>query len=182
LAIRIGFATWSLGDLSLTEYLPDLVDAGYDGVEIVGDLTRQPADDLRDVVEDHGLSVLSVIPTNEIDLAHPLRSLRQESVDAVRGLIDYSVAVGARRLVLREKPGRMRPIVGRQKEWTVLQQSLRSLVGHAAGMNVHLALLPVNRYEGFLVNTVRDANALLQTISDPGLDLELALSTYHMHL
>ncbi|MCB0116542.1 MAG: sugar phosphate isomerase/epimerase, partial [Caldilineaceae bacterium] len=116
---------------------------------------------------------------NEIDLAHPLHSMRQESMEMVRSLLEYCVEIGCSRLILREKPGRMRPIVGRLKEWNVLQQSWRALAHSAMSVGVQICFLPVNRYEGFLINTASEALSLLER-SDP--HSGVALSTYHMNV
>ncbi len=169
-----------MGDTPLGDYLPRLVDMGYTGIEVVGDFARRPAGEVRALVADHGLEVISTLALNEIDLAHPLPSMRQDSIERVRQLLDYCIDLDCARLVLREKPGRMRPIVGRVKEWSLLQQSLRGLFYSAALAGVELAWLPVNRYEGFLVNTAQDALLLLGKVDTHRADV--ALSSYHMNI
>lgn len=176
----IGFATWTLGDTPLADSLPQLVKMGYTGVELIGDSARRSASDVRALTDEYGISVFSVIAMNEIDLAHPLHSMRMESIEMARALIDYCAELACHRLVLREKPGRMRPIVGRLKEWSMLQQSLRALVHSAAAVGVQILFMPVNRYEGFLVNTAQDALALLGR--PEALGASVALSSYHMNL
>ena len=176
----IGFATWTLGDTPLADSLPKLVKMGYRGIELIGDSVRMPAEDVRTLTSEYAVSVMSVIAMNEIDLAHPLHSMRQESVEMVRGLIEYCVEVDCRKLVLREKPGRMRPIVGRLKEWNLLQQSLRAVTHSAASVGVQVVFLPVNRYEGFLVNTAQDALSLLGRPEPQG--AMVALNSYYMNL
>jgi sugar phosphate isomerase/epimerase len=162
------------------DYLHRLEKMGYDGIELVGDSARIPAAEIRVLTGEYDLAVLSVVAVNEIDLAHPLPSIRQESIDMVRELLDYCEEINCRRLVLREKPGRMRPIVGRVKEWNILQQSLLAVIHRASHTNVEIVFLPVNRYEGFLVNTAQDALQLLERIDVE--DARIALSSYHMNL
>jgi D-psicose/D-tagatose/L-ribulose 3-epimerase len=174
---RIGFATWTMGDTPLADYLPKLEKMGFAGIEIVGDSARLPAAEVRSHTEEHGLAVMSVIGMDDIDLAHPLHSMRQESIEKVRDLLEYCSELHCPRLVLREKTGRMRPIVGRTKEWSLLQYSLRVLMHSASHMGVELAFLPVNRYEGFLVNTAQDALNLVDS-----LQVDIALNSYHMNL
>lgn len=176
----IGFATWTMGDTPLMDYLPKLAEMGYTGIEVVGDSARQPAAEVSALVEDQGLSVMSVIAMNEIDLAHPLPSMRQDSIEMVRELLDYCIDLDCPRLVLREKPGRMRPIVGRVKEWSLLQQSLRAVVHSAAHLSLEVVFLPVNRYEGYLVNTAQDALNLLGRMEP--FHADVALNSYHMNV
>lgn len=178
--VSLGFATWTMGDVGYANYFPELSAAGFDGVDILGDRARFDPIEVRSIAYDHGLSIFSVTAPYDLDLAHPLRSLRQKSVDEARALIDYCAECGADRLVLREKPGRIRPIVGRRREWNLLKQSLRSVADHAAGLPLMVSLLPVNRYEGFLVNSVRDGLQTLDEIASPNIDL--ALNTYHMNI
>jgi D-psicose/D-tagatose/L-ribulose 3-epimerase len=175
----IGFAIWTLGDTPLVDSLPHLAKMGYTGIELIGDSARVPTADVHLLSEEFGLSILSVIAMNEIDLAHPLHSMRQESVEMTRDLIEYCAELGCPKLVLREKPGRMRPIVGRLKEWNMLQQSWRALVHSAASVGVQLLFLPVNRYEGFLVNRAAEALSLLGSANPQA---GVALNTYHMIL
>lgn len=169
-----------MGDTPLIDYLPRLVEMGYTGIEIVGDAARLPAGEARALVEDHGVSVMSVLALSEIDLAHPLPSIRQEGIERVRQLLDYCIDLNCERLVLREKPGRMRPIVGRSKEWNLLQQSLRTILYSAALGGVEIDWLPVNRYEGYLVNTAQDALILLDKLGVHRAGV--ALNSYHMNM
>lgn len=169
-----------MGDVPLMDYLPRLEKMGYSGIELIGDSARVPAANVLTGVDEYGLSIMSVVAVNEIDLAHPLPSMRQDSIEMVRELLDYCLEISCRRLVLREKPGRMRPIVGRLKEWSLLQQSLRAVMHSASHAGVQILFLPVNRYEGFLVNTAQDALSLLERI-DP-LDANVALNSYYMNI
>lgn len=180
MANKIGFAAWTLGDVSPFDYLPRLADMGYDGVEVVGDFQGIPVDDLRAALDESELSVFSVLTPPQIDLAHPLPSMRQESVDYVRDLIDFCMDVGSPRLVVREQPGRVRPIVGRIKESGLLQQSLRTIGYGAAHAGVQICLMPINRYEGFLVNSAQDALSLLEKVNST--QVRIALNSYHMNM
>jgi D-psicose/D-tagatose/L-ribulose 3-epimerase len=71
----------------------------------------------------------------------------------------------------------MRPIVGRTKEWSLLQYSLRTVMHSASHTGIDLSFLPVNRYEGFLVNTAQDALNLVES-----LQVDIALNSYHMNI
>ncbi len=168
-----------MGDAPLEEYLPALMDMGYNGIEVVMDPRLFPAGPTRAIVAANGLDVLSVAAPGDLDLAHPLPSLRHRSIEEARRVIEYAVEVGSPRVVFREKVGRVRPIVGRTKEWALLRDSLRPLAQSAAQWGVDILLLAVNRYEGFLVNT---ADQALQAIDEVEGPVKVALSTYHMHM
>jgi sugar phosphate isomerase/epimerase len=169
-----------MGDTPITEYAPLLARMQYDGVELVGDPERVSAREMRAVLLDNGLSVLAVMPTNDADPAHPLPSQRQRSIDYYRELLEFCVELGCSRLVIREKPGRIRPIVGRSKEWALYQQTLTAVAQSAANLNVRVSVLPVNRYEGYLINKANDALDVIQQQSQQQLDI--ALNTYHMNI
>ncbi len=178
--VRIGFSLWTLADTPLEDTLPALAHMGYQGVELVGDPERFPVEQVRPVLTIHGLEVMAVALPPTLDLAHPLPSLRHDSLAQARELLGYCGAVACPRLVVRERVGRIRPIVGRQREWTLFRQSVANLIQAAAGIGVRIAVLPVNRYEGYLLNTAADGLALLQRL-DP-FRAELALNTYHMNV
>lgn len=169
-----------MGDVSLADYAPSLAQMGYDGIEVVGDLSHMPARELRSILDEHGLAVLSIVPTNDVDLAHPLPSQRQQAIDYYRELMDYCIDIDCSHILVREKAGRIRPIVGRTKEWQLYQQSISAITRTAMRMNMHISVLPVNRYEGFLVNTAQDALDTLANLDT--FHADVALNTYHMNI
>jgi D-psicose/D-tagatose/L-ribulose 3-epimerase len=178
--MSIGFATWTLGGTPVDGYAEELARMGYDGVEVVGDPEQVPANELRTRLEHHGLRVLAVLSKPEADPAHPLHSRRLQAIEYYRALLTYCVELGCQRVVIREQPGRTRPIVGRSKESEVYKQTVRSIAHSAVSMNIHLSVLPVNRYEGFLVNTARDGLEILENAND--IYTDLALNSYHMNI
>jgi D-psicose/D-tagatose/L-ribulose 3-epimerase len=178
--MSIGFATWTLGNTPIDQYVPELARMGYDGVEIIGDRARMPASELRALLDRYGLRVLAVVAKGEIDPAHPLHSRRKQAIEYYRDLLTYCVELGCQQLVVREQPGRNRPIVGRLKECSMFKQSLSSIAQTAVALNIRVSVLPVNRYEGFLINSIQDGLALLESLSHTHIDL--ALNSFHMNI
>jgi D-psicose/D-tagatose/L-ribulose 3-epimerase len=178
--MSIGFATWMLGGTPIGGYIEELARMGYDGVEVVGDPEQIPAAELLELLDEHGLRVLAVIPKPEVDPAHPLHSRRLQAIEYYRALLAYCVKLGCHRIVIREQPGRVHPIVGHSKECEVFKQTIRSVAHSAVSMNIHLSVLPVNRYEGYLINTAQQGLEILENANLTYTDL--ALNSYHMNI
>ncbi len=178
--MRIGFATWTMGDTPFREYAPLLARMGYHGIEIVGDDLPLSVEELQRVLQENNLQVLAVASGHTADPAHPLPSQRQRSIEHYRRLLELCVTLGCRRFVLREKIGRTRPIVGRTKEWTLFQQTLSSLIQSAASLDVQVSVLPINRYEGYLLNRAEEALEVIRHQHQH--HLSIALNSYHMNI
>ena len=92
--MRYGVCNWIFGDEDLATTAAFLAQAGFDGVELKGDLESYRPAEVNRVLGDHGLAVLSLTPEN-VDLAHPDAGVRQEAVDYYLRLLDFAAAVGA---------------------------------------------------------------------------------------
>lgn len=60
--MELGVCTWIFGDVKLEQVLPAVARCGVDGIELLGDLRPGVVAEVRRLLTDEDLSVLSLTP------------------------------------------------------------------------------------------------------------------------
>jgi len=194
--MRYAVNNWIYGDEPLRETFARLSRYGYDGIEFVGEPSRFPTSEVKELCEQYDLPVTSVlgwciwgIPGR--DLANPDDDERRAAIRYGQECIDFAAEVGAPVvIVIPAAAGRTSPIgdprseddwTSRyQAEWDYAVESIRQAAAYASERGIVLALEPINRYETFLVTHLEQA---LRFLSDVSADnLKLNLDTFHMNI
>ena len=177
--MRYGVCTWIFGDQPLAETAARLAALSYDGVELMGDLTRYKASEVNAALSAQGLSVLSLTPEN-VDLAHPDEAVRQEALDYYFRLLDLASAVSSPIVCCHGAVGRIRAITSYDEERRVFVEGVRRIAERAQAANLRIALEVLNRYEAHLLNTALEAQRFVR---DVGMEnVGLLLDAYHMNI
>lgn len=176
---KLGACTWIFGDSPFKEVAQGLSRLGYDGVELLGDPERYPAQEAKKILAGEGLAVFSLTPL-DVDLAHPDPKVRRQALDYYKKLLDYAAELGARIVSCHGKVGRVRPIASQSEEEKLLLEALSFLADKAEELGLELALEALNRYESHLVNTCAQALTLVEKVNSPALGVLLDL--YHMNI
>jgi D-psicose/D-tagatose/L-ribulose 3-epimerase len=87
--MRYGVCNWVFGDEDLATTAAFLAEAGFDGVELKGDLRLYRPAEVNAVLGDHGLAVFSLTP-EDMDLAHPDTKVREEALAYYLRLLDFN--------------------------------------------------------------------------------------------
>jgi D-psicose/D-tagatose/L-ribulose 3-epimerase len=108
---------------------------------------------------------------------HPL-----EAEKFLKQALDVTAALGARSLsgVTYATIGRLSGAPPTEAEYAIIAKTLKSVARYAAGLGLALGFEPCNRYETHLLNTGRQAVALIERIGEPNLFVHL--DTYHMNI
>jgi D-psicose/D-tagatose/L-ribulose 3-epimerase len=177
--MRYGVCTWIFGDQPLPETAARLAAMGYNGVELMGDLTRYNARDVNAALSEQGLSVLSLTPEN-VDLAHPDEAMRQKALDYYFRLLDLASAVGNPIVGCHGAVGRVRALTSYEEERRAFVEGVRRVAERAQGGGLRIALEVLNRYEAHLLNTALEAQRFVR---DVGMDnVGILLDAYHMNI
>jgi D-psicose/D-tagatose/L-ribulose 3-epimerase len=177
--MRYGVCTWIFGDQPLPEIAARLASMGYNGIELMGDLTRYHAQDVSTALSEQGLSVLSLTPEN-VDLAHPEEAIRQQALDYYWRLLDLASAVGNPIVCCHGAVGRIRAVTKYEEERRLFVESVRRVAERAQGAGLRIALEVLNRYEAHLLNTAFEAQRFVR---DVGMEnVGLLLDAYHMNI
>ena len=113
--MKYSISNWIYGNETLRITFERLQKYGYDGVELVGEPQRYDVQEVKELCQESGLSVLSVLGWSiwplERDLAHPDHNMRQKALKYASECVDLAVAVGAPLVVaIPASAGRTSPI------------------------------------------------------------------------
>ena len=180
-----GVCNWIFGDEDLLTTAAFLARAGFDGVELKGDLRLYQPAEVNAVLSDHGLAVLSLTP-EDVDLAHPDAGVREEALDYYLRLLDFAVAVGAPVVSCHGAVGRVRALATIEEEYAHLLAGVQRIAARAAELNLRLAMEVLNRYESHLLNTAAQAIQFVTDVADvadvSAPNVGILLDAYHMNI
>lgn len=177
--MRYGVCNWIFGDEDLGATAAFLAEAGFDGVELKGDLELYQPAEVKAVLGDHGLAVLSLTP-EDVDLAHPDDRVRAEALDYYLRLLDFAAAVEAPLVSCHGAVGRVRALADYRKEYAHFVTGVQRIAGRAAELNLRLAMEVLNRYESHLLNTAAQAVEFVTNVGAP--NVGILLDAYHMNI
>jgi D-psicose/D-tagatose/L-ribulose 3-epimerase len=177
--MRYGVCNWIFGDENLATTAAFLAGAGFDGVELKGDLRLYQPAEVNAVLGDRGLAVLSLTP-EDVDLAHPDAQVREEALDYYLRLLDFAAAVGAPVVSCHGAVGRVRALADHEEEYGHLRAGVRRIAARAAELDLRLAMEVLNRYESHLLNTATQAVEFVTGVGAP--NVGILLDAYHMNV
>ena len=176
---KLGACTWLFGDRPLGEIARRVKALGFDGVELMGDLTRSSATEAARVLREEGLEVLSITPA-DVDLAHPDANVRAGAVDYFLRLLDFCAEIDRPLVGCHGLVGRVRAISTQAEERAVFLEAVRQIAARARPMGLRLVMEVLNRYEAHLLNTAAEA---VQFVTDVGAEnVDILLDAYHMNI
>jgi len=177
--MKYGVCNWIFGDEPLAETAACLAGFGYDGLELKGDLELYDPAEVRAILDDHGLAVLSLTP-GDVDLPHPDAEVRAKAVDYYLRLLDFAAAVGSPIVGCHGEVGRIRPVTTYEQEYVNYVVGVQRIAARAQELGVRLAIEVLNRYESHLLNTSEEAVRFVEEVGVP--KVGLLLDAYHMSI
>ncbi|HSW35773.1 MAG TPA: sugar phosphate isomerase/epimerase family protein [Candidatus Limnocylindrales bacterium] len=193
---KYAVSNWIYGDEKLDDTYKRLNQAGYHGIELVGEPERYDPAEIIKLNSVYDVAVISVLswclwPPEDRDLAHINDGMRRKAVDYVCKNVDLAEAVGASMVVVIPAPSG-RPVPHRapaeagewqlaaREEWNLAVDSVQRIAHYAQNKNIIIAVEPINRFETFLLNSTAQG---LQFIEEVGLpNVRLHLDTFHMNI
>ncbi len=158
---------------------------GFDGVEFPV-ISMEPADvkEMAKRSDDLGLqrSALLAYGAEQADPPNPDPKLRQAAVDLIKKSIDQTRELGADILVgpIQAGLGRFTGAGPSPDEWKRAVEVIRTCGEHAATMHVRLGVEPLNRFEMFLMNTVKDGARFCRDVDLP--NVGMLADTHHSNI
>jgi len=177
--MRYGVCNWIFGDEDLSATAAFLAGAGFDGVELKGNLSLYQPAEVKTILDDHGLAVLSLTP-EDVDLAHPDSKVRTEAEDYYLRLLDFAAATGAPVVSCHGAVGRVRALADYTEECRYFLAAVQHIAARANQLNLLLAMEILNRYESHLLNTAVQAIEFVTTMGAS--NVGLLLDAYHMNI
>lgn len=176
---KLGVCTWLFGPMPLPEIARRVAALGFDGVELFGDLSLYSARDAARILQDHGLSILSLTPA-DADPAHPDPAVRAQAVDYFLRLLDFAAELDRPLVCCHGLVGRVRPIGSLDEERAAFVEVTRHIAARAESLGLRLVMEVLNRYEAHLLNTAAEAVRFVAAVGLPSLGI--LLDAYHMNI
>lgn len=160
--------------------------AGVDGIELWSAGLAERVDKARGLARLMGVRVAVVNATLRQSLVAADADEQRYAAAEVRRLLGLCARVGAMGLVYHPAlggPRLARPLPieqARAEAAQLLPERLRELAHAASEQGVRLLLEPVNRFESYTLNTLREAAALCREVGGEGLGV--CANLYHMRL
>jgi sugar phosphate isomerase/epimerase len=174
---------------SFAEKVANLEKFGFDGIELNGSFLNngEAYAERRHVLKDSPVRASSICGGYPLELIHPDRHRRQNSVDSIKKFLDYAAELGARGPIVVpifnhcERVPDLSPYKTRtQLEHELLAVVLKELADYAAFQNVTVLLEPLNRYEANCLAKQEDGARIIREINSPG--VRLMSDVFHMNI
>lgn len=164
------------------QLLPRIRDWGFDGVEFpVDGLSAADVASFAAQLDELGLgsTAISALDAQVADPASREPRLRNSAVELLKVAIDNTRLLGAEVLCgpLFQGLGRFSGQGPDADEWAYAVETLRKAGEYAQQAGVTLALEPLNRFEMYLVNTLRDGAHFVREVDLP--NVGLLADTHH---
>jgi len=187
MAMKYSLVAYSFGKERLETGVERLKKLGYDGIEVPCITSISPAK-AREFIEGHGLVASFVtgiwggaFAPSPRDLLGDEESLRKAGLDYVRACVDMAYALNAKSTMVcfaAWKPPN--PQTSKEKLWKLAVQELKTVDGYARDRGITLCVEPLNRYEAHLIQTINEADKLIDDIGSD--NFAILGDTYAMHL
>ncbi|WP_404445589.1 sugar phosphate isomerase/epimerase [Microbacterium marinum] len=180
---RYTYNTLVYGEEPITEGIARVADAGYDGVELVGEPAQTNIGEVKSALADNGVVASSIVSiyTPERDIVSSTVAIRAAARDYVKGNIDFAQELGAE--IVTFTPTACMKIVAEvdlEQEWAWAVEAATELARYAGQAGVKLVLEPWNRYETYLITRTEQAIRFIDEVNSP--NLGYMADTFHMSL
>ena len=137
-----------------------LAEAGYDGVEFVGEPEKIDTRRVKALLCRHGLEASSIcsIFVKDRDLVSSDVGIRRNGVKYVKETAKMASEIGAKIIVVAPSPvGKIYPEASPQQEWKWAVENIKESAEYARGLGVCVGIEPWNRYETYFLNKLDQA-------------------------
>jgi len=181
--LKIGVSTWSLLGQDVTSAVRAIGDAGFEYIELWGEVPHAHPDwidkrRLKDALSPYGIIVTTHAPFTDLNPATPFEPVKGAVERTLEEFVEFSVFIGAR--VVTVHPGSVHNEVLVSRSTSSSLSVLRKMVIKAAGrlsVSVENQAKSASRYHYPLASTMESLQALLSGEER----LTFTLDTGHAH-
>ena len=181
MALKVSMHNWMRPE-PIETTITRLGRSGYDGIEISGEPALYDADDVKRLLDQHGVECWGSVTlmTGGRDLVHEDHYVRLASVQYVKDCLSLVAALGGKILtIVPSTVGKVVPMGTPEDEWRWAVEGLKECQAHAEQVGVRIGLEPLNRFETYFLNRCEQALALADEV---GGDCGVALDSFHMNI
>lgn len=187
--LRLGLVSSVFVHYSLEQTILEVAQLGYEGIDLWGgrphlfraDHSPRELAVLRRIMEDHNLSLISVLPAfyrYPHSLSTPNEIARADSLEYVRLCLEHAATLGAK--IVAIVPGHAlhdQPLADARRR---LVDSIAQISLWAAPLGIRLGIEPANRLATTLINNSQDALEIIREVGAS--NLGVVLDTGHLNL
>jgi D-psicose/D-tagatose/L-ribulose 3-epimerase len=156
---------------------------GYDGLEIhLEYLEMLPINEIKRKKNETGLAcTFSAGLTNDKNVASPQGLIRERGIIFLKKAIEVAATLEGDIIcgILYGVWGEQNPKMRKPEELEYAAESLRVVGDYARDHGITLALEPVNRFEGYMINTAEEMANFLDKVNHP--NVKMLLDTFQMN-
>lgn len=181
MALKVSMHNWMRPE-PIEHTIKRLARLGYDGIEISGEPRGYDVDEVRGLLDAHGLECWGAVTlmTAGRDLLDPDPYVRLGSVAYIKDCLTFVSRLRGRILtIVPSTVGKIVPLASPTEEWGWCVEALKECQAHAETVGVRIGLEPLNRFETYFLNRCEQALALADAV---GGDCGVALDTFHMNV
>lgn len=181
--MKFAYNTLVYGDEPIEKGIERIAQAGYEGVEFVGEPEKLNLKEIREFLKKYNIEASSIcsIYNNNRDLVHPDISIRENGIQYTKSVIDMAVELGAKIVITRPSPCmKTNPLAPADQEWQWAVMNIVECGKYAAKKNIVLVIEAWNRYETYFINRLDQA---LKLCKDVNLEnVGVMGDTFHMNI
>jgi D-psicose/D-tagatose/L-ribulose 3-epimerase len=181
MALKIAMHNWMRPE-PIETTITRLGRSGYDGIEISGEPAVYDPDDVKRLLDQHGLECWGSVTlmTGGRDLVHEDHYVRRASVEYVKDTLSLVASRGGKILtVVPSTVGKVVPMASPEEEWAWCVEGLKECQAHAEQVGVRIGVEPLCRFETYFINRHDQA---LQMAKDVGGNCGVTLDIFHMNI
>ena len=157
---------------------------GYDGIEIhLEHLELLPISGIKRKMHETGLScTFSVGLTEDKNVSSPFKAIRERGINFLKEAIEIVAELEGDVIcgVMYAAWGGANPMMRKFEEYKHAIESLQILANHAEKHGIVLALEPIHRFTGHMINTADEMAAFIAEINHK--NVKMLLDTFHMNI
>ncbi len=181
MALKVAMHNWMRPE-PIETTIARLGRSGYDGIEISGEPALYDPDQVKRLLDEHGLECWGSVTlmTGGRDLVHEDHYVRLASVQYVKDCLSMVANLGGKVLtIVPSTVGKVVPMASPEEEWEWAVQGLKECQAHAEQVGVRIGLEPLNRFETYFLNR---ADQALWLAKDVGGNCGVTLDIFHMNI
>jgi D-psicose/D-tagatose/L-ribulose 3-epimerase len=181
MALKVAMHNWMRPE-PIETTITRLGRSGYNGIEISGEPAVYDADNVKGLLDSHGLECWGSVTlmTGGRDLVHEDHYVRLASVQYVKDCLTLVASMGGKILtVVPSTVGKVVPMGSPEDEWQWAVDGLKECQAHAEQVGVRIGIEPLNRFETYFINRADQAVALAK---DVGGNCGVTLDIFHMNI
>ena len=179
--MKLAIHNWMRAE-SLESTLQRISSLGYSYIEIMGEPSMYPVDEVKPLLEKYGIQCYGSVTLmlEQRNLLAKDSAQRADSVQYVKDIVSMVADLGGQMVsVVPGTVGKIVPDGTPEEEWQWAVETLKEIYEYSESRGVVLGIEPINRFETYFINRADQALALAEAV---GPNCGVCLDVFHMNI